>query len=66
MYIILFVQYTHMLYIVYICYLEVKMLKDMFLFGVLNIKIYLFDQKYIKNCEILLEFKSAVFYINMC
>ncbi len=26
----------------------------------------LFDQKYSKNCEILLQFKIAVFYVNIC
>ncbi len=28
--------------------------------------LHLFDQKYSKKCEILLEFKTAVFYVNMC
>ncbi len=29
-------------------------------------RLYLFDQKYSKNYEILLKFKTAVFYVNMC
>ncbi len=28
--------------------------------------LHLFDQKYSKNYEILLEYKTAVFYVNMC
>ncbi len=29
-------------------------------------RLNLFDQKYSKNCEILLELKTAVFYVNIC
>ncbi len=29
-------------------------------------RLHLFDQKYCKNCEILLQCKTAVFYVNMC
>ncbi len=29
-------------------------------------KLHLFDQKYSKNFKILLQFKIAVFYVNMC
>ncbi len=28
--------------------------------------LHLFDQKYSEYCEILLEFKTAVFYVNIC
>ncbi len=29
-------------------------------------KLHLFDQKYSKNSEILLQFNIAVFYVNVC
>ncbi len=29
-------------------------------------RLHLFDQKYSKNCEILLYSKTAVYYVNMC